>query len=252
MEIREALYNYLLRIGDTSLIGGQRLSEWVSKGPTLEEDIALTNISLDLIGQARAALSYAAEVEGIGATEDSLAYLRSEREYFNTLLSELPNGNFADTIAKQFLSDAFFFHFYSALSKSKDEKLAAFAVKSLKEVRYHVRHSGEWIVRLGDGTEESKQKIQKAIDDAWMFTGDLFEMNEVDETLIESGIGVDLNEIKQSWDATVDEVLERATITRPEDGYMQTGRLEAKHTEYLGHILSEMQYLQRAYPGAKW
>lgn len=252
MEIREALYNYLLRIGDTSLIGGQRLSEWVSKGPTLEEDIALTNISLDLIGQARAALSYAAEVEGIGATEDSLAYLRSEREYFNTLLSELPNGNFADTIAKQFLSDAFFFHFYSALSKSKDEKLAAFAVKSLKEVRYHVRHSGEWIVRLGDGTEESKQKMQKAIDDAWMFTGDLFEMNEVDETLIESGIGVDLNEIKQSWDATVDEVLERATITRPEDGYMQTGRLEAKHTEYLGHILSEMQYLQRAYPGAKW
>ena len=252
MELREALYNYLLRIGDTSLIGGQRLAEWVSEGPTLEEDIALTNISLDLFGQARAALSYAAEVQGKGATEDSLAYLRSEREYYNTLLSELPNGNFANTIAKRFLNDAFLYHFYSALGSSKDEKLAAFAVKSLKEVRYHIRHSGEWVVRLGDGTEESKQKMQSAIDEIWMFTNDLFEMNEVDETLIEMGIGVDLNEIKRSWDTTVNEVLERATITRPEDGYMQTGRLNGQHTEYLGHILSELQYLQRAHPGATW
>lgn len=252
MELREALFNYLLRIGDTSLISGQRLAEWVSNGPTLEEDIALTNIGLDLIGQARSALSYAAEIEAKGNTEDSLAFFRSEREYYNTLLSEQKNGNFADSIAKQFLSDAFFFHFYKALGKSKDEKLAAFALKSIKEVSYHLRHSGEWVIRLGDGTEESKEKIQKSFNDLWMFTGDLFEMNEVDEELISMGIGVDLSEIKPLWDATVNEVLSRATLQRPKDGYMQTGRLEAKHTEALGHILTEMQYLQRAYPNAKW
>jgi ring-1,2-phenylacetyl-CoA epoxidase subunit PaaC len=252
MELREALFNYLLRIGDTSLIAGQRLAEWVSKGPTLEEDIALTNIGLDLIGQARAALSYAAEIEGKGNTEDSLAFSRSEREYYNTLLSEQKNGNFADTIAKLFLSDAFFYHFYKALGKSKDEKLAAFALKSIKEVSYHLRHSGEWVIRLGDGTQESKEKIQHAMNDLWMFTGDLFEMNEVDEELISMGIGVDLNEIKTLWDATVDEVLSRATLTRPNDAYMQTGRLDAMHTEALGHILTEMQHLQRAYPNSKW
>lgn len=252
MELRDALFNYLLRIGDTSLIAGQRMAEWVSNGPTLEEDIALTNIGLDLIGQARAALTLAGEVEGKGATEDSLAYLRNEREYFNTLLSELPNGDFAATIAKQFLSDAFFYHFYTALGKSKDENLSAFALKSIKEVSYHLRHSGEWVVRLGDGTDESKIKIQNAFNDIWMFTGDLFEMNVVDETLIEMDIGVNLNTIKPLWDSTIDEVFTRATLTRPVDGFMQTGRLEAKHTEYLGHILSELQYLQRAYPGAKW
>lgn len=252
MELREALYNYLLRIGDTSLIAGQRLAEWVSNGPTLEEDIALTNIGLDLIGQARAALSYAAEIEGKGNTEDSLAFFRNEREYYNTLLSEQANGNFADSIAKQFLSDAFFFHFYKALESSKDEKLAAFASKSIKEVSYHLRHSGEWVIRLGDGTEESKTKIQNAINDLWMFTGDLFEMNEVDEELISMGIAVDLNEIKVLWDATVNEVLNRATLIRPKDGYMLSGRLNAEHTEALGHILSEMQHLQRAYPNLKW
>jgi len=252
MELREALFNYLLRIGDSSLIGGQRLAEWVSKGPTLEEDIALTNISLDLLGQARAALTYAAEIEGKGNDEDSLAYLRSEREYYNNLLSELPNGNFADTMAKLFLNNAFSYHFYTALEKSKDDKLSAFAVKSLKEVSYHLRHTGEWVIRLGDGTDESKKKIQKAFDDVWMFTNDLFEMNEVDETLIEMGIGVDLTNIKNSWNATVDEVLNRASLNRPGDGYMQTGRLEGQHTEYLGHILTELQYLQRTIPNAKW
>ena len=252
MELREALFNYLLRIGDTSLIGGQRLAEWVSNGPTLEEDIALTNIGLDLIGQARAALTYAAEVEGKGKTEDDLAYFRSEREYYNSLISELPNGNFADTMAKLFLNSAFNYHLYKALGKSKDQKLSAFALKSLKEVTYHLRHSGEWVIRLGDGSVESKKKIQDAFDEIWMFTGDLFEMNEVDENLIEMGIGVDLNNIKSHWNATVNEVLNRATLQRPEDGYMQTGRLQAQHTEYLGHILSELQYLQRAYPGLKW
>ena len=252
MELREALFNYLLRIGDSSLIGGQRLAEWVSNGPTLEEDIALTNIGLDLIGQARAALSYAVEIEGKGKTEDDLAYFRSEREYYNTLLSELPNGNFADSMAKLFLNSAFFYHFYKALGKSKDQKLSAFALKSLKEVTYHLRHSGEWVIRLGDGTEESHKKIQHSFDEIWMFTGDLFEMNEVDESLIEMGIGVDLNDLRSDWNQTVNEVLSRATLQRPKDGYMQTGRLNAQHSEYLGHILTELQYLQRAYPGLKW
>ena len=252
MELKDALYNYCLRMGDTSLILGQRLAEWISQGPTLEEDIALTNISLDHIGQARTIYTYAAEVEGKGRTEDDIAYLRSEREYFNFLMAELPNGNFADTMARQFLTDVFMYHFYRALVNSKDERVAAHAAKSLKEVTYHLRHSGEWVVRLGDGTEESHAKMQKAIDELWMFTGDLFEMNEVDETLIEFGIAVDLNEIKPLWDNTVNEVFNRATLTRPKDGYMQTGRLDAKHTEYLGHILSDLQYLQRTIPGAKW
>lgn len=252
MELREALYNYLLRIGDTGLIRGQRLAEWVSNGPTLEEDIALTNISLDLLGQARSALSYAAEVENKGATEDSLAYLRSEREYFNNLLAELPNGDFAMSIAKQFLLDAYYVPFYRELSKSKDEKLAAIAAKSLKECVYHLRHSGEWVVRLGDGTELSKNKIQEAFNNIWMFTADLFEINETDEVLIEMEIGVDLRIIRNKWNEMVNEVFERATLTRPADAYMQTGRLEGKHTEYLGHILSELQYMQRAYPNSTW
>jgi len=185
MELKDALYNYCLRMGDTSLILGQRLAEWISQGPTLEEDIALTNISLDHIGQARTIFTYAAEVEGKGRSEDDIAYLRSEREYFNFLMAELPNGNFADTMARQFLTDVFMYHFYRALVNSKDERVAAHAAKSLKEVTYHLRHSGEWVVRLGDGTDESHAKMQKAIDELWMFTGDLFEMNEVDETLIE-------------------------------------------------------------------
>jgi len=252
MELKDALYNYCLRMGDTSLILGQRLAEWINQGPTLEEDIALTNISLDHIGQARTIYTYAAEVEGLGRTEDDIAYLRSEREYYNFLMAELPNGNFADTMVRQFLTDVFMYHFYKALLSSKDERIAAHAAKSLKEVTYHLRHSGEWVVRLGDATDESHAKMQKAIDDIWMFTGDLFEMNEVDETLMEFGIAVDLNEIKSLWDNTVNEVFNRATLKRPADGYMQTGRLDAKHTEYLGHILSDMQYLQRTIPGAKW
>ena len=252
MEIKEALFNYLLRIGDSGLIRGQRLAEWVSNGPTLEEDIAMTNISLDLIGQARAALTYAGEIEGKGRDEDKLAYFRNEREFFNPLLAELPNGDFGMSIAKQFLLDVFYLHFFTALKDSKDEKLSAFAIKSLKEVNYHIRHSGEWMVRLGDGTEESKERVQTALDAIWMFTDDLFEMNEVDEELISLGIAVDLRDIKAKWDHTVNEVLERATLRRPEDGYMQSGRLEGRHSEHLGHILGEMQYLQRAYPDLSW
>ena len=252
MTINEALINYSLRLGDSSLILGQRMSEWCSNGPILEEDIAMTNLALDLIGQARTMLTYAGKLEGKGRSEDDLAYKREEREYYNTLLSERPNGHFGETIVRNFLHDAFFYHLYKALVNSKDEMIAAHAAKSLKEVTYHLRHSSEWLVRLGDGTEESHEKVQTSLNDLWEYTGDLFEMNEVDERLINEGIAVDLNEIKKGWDETINTVLKRATLTRPEDGYMHSGRLNAVHSEYLGHLIAEMQFLQRAYPDAKW
>ena len=252
METKDALINYSLRLGDSSLILGQRMSEWCSNGPILEEDIAMTNLALDLIGQSRTMLTYAGELEGKGRTEDDLAYKREEREYYNTLLSERPNGHFGDTVARNFLHDAFLYHLYQALKNSKDEMIAAHAAKSIKEVTYHLRHSSEWLVRLGDGTEESHEKVQESLNDLWEYTGDLFEMNEVDETLIKEGITVDLNEVKKDWDATVNTVLERATLIRPGDAYMHSGRLDAIHSEYLGHLIAEMQFLQRAYPEAEW
>ncbi len=252
MTKEEALFNYCLRLGDSSLILGQRMSEWCSNGPILEEDIAMTNLALDLIGQARTMLTYAGEIEGKGRTEDDLAYKREEREYYNVLLTERPNGHFGDTIVRNFLHDAFFYHLYQNLKTNKDEMIAAHAAKSLKEVTYHLRHSSEWLVRLGDGTEESHEKVQNSLNELWEYTGDLFEMNEVDETLIKEGIACNLNEIKKDWNKTIDKVLERATLSKPEDGYMHTGRLNAVHSEYLGHLIAEMQFLQRAYPDAQW
>ena len=252
MTTNEALINYSLRLGDTSLILGQRMSEWCSNGPILEEDIALTNLALDLIGQARTMLSYAAKTENKGKTEDDLAYRRNEREFYNTLLSERPNGNFGDTVVRNFLHSAFSLELYKALVNSKDEMIAAHAAKSIKEVTYHLRHSAEWLIRLGDGTEESHEKAQDALDDLWEFTGDLFEMNEVDEILIKEGIAVDLAEIKTNWLASISPVIERATLTQPEDAYMHSGRLNAIHSEYLGHLIAEMQFLPRSYPEANW
>ena len=178
MNKQDALYNYCLRLGDSSLVLGQRMAEWCSNGPLLEEDIAMTNISLDLIGQARTMLTYAGELEGKGRTEDDLAYKRNEREYFNNLLSERPNGHFGDTVARNFLHSAFYYHLFNALTSSKDETIAAHAAKSIKEITYHLRHSAEWVVRLGDGTEESHQKIQESLNDLWSYTGSLYEMDE--------------------------------------------------------------------------
>jgi len=252
METKDALFNYCLRLGDSSLILGQRMAEWCSNGPILEEDIAMTNLSLDLIGQSRTMLTYAGEIEGKGRSEDDLAYKREEREFYNTLLSERPNGHFGDTVVRNFLHDAFFYHLYQALMSSKDEMIAAHSAKSIKEVTYHLRHSSEWLVRLGDGTSESHEKVQDSINDLWEYTGDLFEMNEVDETLIKEGIAVDLTKVKTEWNKTVNTVLEKATLTLPEDAYMHSGRLEAVHSEYLGHLIAEMQFLQRAYPNAEW
>jgi ring-1,2-phenylacetyl-CoA epoxidase subunit PaaC len=252
METKDALINYCLRLGDSSLILGQRMAQWCSNGPILEEDIAMTNLSLDLIGQARTMLTYAGEKEGKGRTEDDLAYKREEREFYNTLLSERPNGHFGDTVVRNFLHDAFFYHLYKALTNSKDDMISAHAAKSIKEVTYHLRHSSEWLVRLGDGTEESHEKVQESLNDLWEYTGDLFEMNEVDGILIKEGIAVDLTDVKTEWDKTINTVLDRATLAKPEDAYMHSGRLDAIHSEYLGHLIADMQFLQRAYPNAEW
>ena len=252
MTTNEALVKYCLRIGDSSLILGQRMAEWCSKGPILEEDIALSNIGLDLFGQSRTMLTYAGELEGKGRTENDFAFKRLERDFYNNLLSEQPNGHFGDTVIRNMLHSAFYFHLYSALTKSTDSQISGFAVKSLKEVTYHLRHSAEWTVRLGDGTEESHDKVQESLNNIWEFTEDLFAMNEVDKVLISEDIAIDLNKIRPLWNDTINSIIERATLTRPEDGYMQKGSLNGMHSEALGHLLTELQFLPRAYPQDKW
>jgi ring-1,2-phenylacetyl-CoA epoxidase subunit PaaC len=253
MTKQEALFQYALRIGDSSLILGHRLSEWCGHGPILEQDIALINVSLDLIGQSRTMLQYAGEVEGKGRSEDDLAYLRLEAEYCNPILMELPNGHFGNTMARQFFADAFNYFFYIELQKSADKMLADFAAKSIKEVAYHLKHSTDWILRLGDGTAESHQKITEAIEDVWMYTGEMFDMDEVDQILIEAGIAVDLNKIKELWKDKVTAVLKEATLEIPDfDAWMISGGKTGKHSEHLGFLLTELQYMQRAYPNMEW
>lgn len=251
-DINQVKYTYSLRIADNAWILSHRLSEWCSNGPFLEEDLALTNIALDLIGRAQAFYNYAAELEGKGKTADDLAYRRNERQYYNNLLVEMPNGNFADTIARQWYISVYEYYFFMSLQNSKDETFAALAAKTLKEVKYHMAHATYWVVRLGDGTEESHNKIQQAIDSLWMYTGELFEADETDNLLSEQGIGVNSQSLQSLWETHISEVLEEATLKVPEAGYMQTGGRQGIHTEHLGHMLGEMQYLQRAYPDAKW
>jgi len=245
------LFTYTLRIADSSLILGQRMSEWCSNGPTLEEDIAMSNISLDMFGQANGFYQYAAQLDGTKSA-DELAFKRNEREFFNHQLVEQENGNFGTTMVRNFLHDVFNFLFYTELSKSKDETLSALGSKSLKEVKYHLRHSSNWLIRLGDGTGESNTKVQGALEELWMYTGELFEMDNLDAELLNSGIAVDNSALKLEWDRMVNKTLVKAKLTRPEDAYMATGGKKGLHTEYLGFILSEMQFLQRAYPDAKW
>lgn len=252
MHIKNELYVYTLRLGDDALILGHRLSELCSRAPFLEEDLALTNISLDLIGRASAFLRYAAEIQGKGNSEDDIAYRRPENEYYNHLITEQPNGDFAHVIARQFFVSVYENYFFSELTKSKDETLAALASKTLKEVRYHMEHACDWVIRLGDGTSESKLKMQKAIEDLWMYTGELFEMDYVDEILLSAGVAVDKTSVKDKWNQSVTKTILEATLNLPVQKYMQTGSRKGIHTECLGHILSEMQYLQRAYPDAKW
>jgi len=252
MEKQDQLYKYVLQIGDNSLILGQRLSEWCGHGPVLEQDIAITNIALDLMGQARSLMAYAAELEGKGRNEDQVAFLRTPEQYRNVLLVEQPNEDFAYTIVRQFIFDAFHYHFQLQLLNSTDKRLAALAEKSIKEVSYHLKYSSEWMIRLGDGTELSHNKMQQAIDDLWMYSQELVTPNDIDMVMADSGIGVDLNAIKPLFDQKLDEICQMATLSYPKDIWMQKGGKMGTHTENLGYILAEMQYMQRAYPDMEW
>lgn len=253
MSKQQALLEFIVRHGDNNLVLGHRLSEWCSKGPFLEEDIALTNIALDHIGAARLLLTYAGEVEGKGRAEDDFAYGRTHEEFTNALLVEMPNGDFADTMARQLYYSAFAIVFYTELKNSKDATLAAFATKAIKETTYHLRHCSEWVVRLGDGTEESKLRMQKGIDNLWPYTGDLFATTSNDAQLVKDGIIPDVASLRQKWSDMVKEVVTRATLTMPDaNAWQQSGSREAGHTEHLSYIVAEMQAVTRVYPGAKW
>jgi ring-1,2-phenylacetyl-CoA epoxidase subunit PaaC len=249
----EDLFRYLLRLGDTAHVLSHRLGEWCGHGPVLEEDIALTNVALDLIGQARLFYQYAAEVEGAGRSEDDLAFVRPERDMNNLLLVEQPNGDFGCTIARQFLFDCFNLRLMQGLERSSDPRVAEIAAKAVKEVAYHRRHSAGWVVRLGDGTEESHRRIARGFADLFGFTGEFFEMDGIDRRIAEAGIGPDLATLKDDWEADVRSVLSEATLDWPDEGWrVNGGRHEGRHTEHLGYLLSEMQYMQRTYPGMTW
>lgn len=247
-----SLFEYVLRLGDDSLILGHRLSEWCGHGPILEEDIAMTNISLDLVGQATSLLGYAGELEGKGRDADALAFLRFDREYKNVLLVEQPNGDFGMTMLRQFFFDAYRKPLFEKLQHSTNQHLAAIAEKSLKETKYHLKHSSEWVIRLGDGTEESNARIQDSLNTLWRYTNELFFTDEVDAELVEKGIVPSLQEIQNEWNATVNSVLTEATLTIPTNNWKQEGGRKGLHSEHLGYILAELQYMQRAYPNMQW
>ncbi|KAA3619045.1 MAG: phenylacetate-CoA oxygenase subunit PaaI [Flavobacterium sp.] len=246
------LYNYILGIADNSLILGQRLGELCGHGPNLETDIALTNIALDLFGQTRSYYQYAARLVGKGKTEDDIAMLRVERDYKNVLLVEQPNTHFGHVIARQFLFDVYHLQLMNALQQSSDETFAAIARKGVKEVSYHKRFSGDWVKRLGDGTDESKQKMQEAIDHFWPYTEELFDMTDSDKKMVEQGIGIDMTALKDDYYKELSEVLEEATLTVPDNPYSKRGGKQGVHTEHMGYILTELQYMQRTYPNMTW
>jgi ring-1,2-phenylacetyl-CoA epoxidase subunit PaaC len=254
------LINYTLHLADNALILGHRNSEWTGHGPILEQDIAISNIALDLIGQARNFYQYAAQLSGKEhVTEDTLAYLRDGWDYKNCLLVEQPKGDWAQTTLRQFLFSNYQFYFYRQLQQSSDEQLAAIAEKSLKEVTYHLKWSAEWVIRLGDGTEESNQRINQALNSLWKFSGELFAPADYETELLKENISVDLLQSKKSWEEKVKEVFEESTLQVPpektdkgEKVWMQVGGKTGSHTEHLGYILAEMQFLQRAYPGSEW
>ena len=252
-DTKQALSNYVLHLADTNLILAQRLCEWCGHGPILEQDIALSNIGLDLLGQTRSLYQYAAELIGNDKTEDSLAFLRNERQFKNLLLSELPNGDFGYTILRQFLYETYQVLLLGQLKNSSDAQLAAIAEKSLKEATYHYKWSAEWVIRLGDGTDESKSRIQQSLNDIWSYTGEMFLPSEDEKALIEAHIIPDIAALRNEWMIKVSAVLAEATLTIPEGSlWMQEGGKKGVHSEHLGFILAEMQYLQRQYPGQQW
>jgi ring-1,2-phenylacetyl-CoA epoxidase subunit PaaC len=249
---KEALLSYCLRIGDNALIMGHRMSQWCGHGPILEQDIALINIALDHIGQARNWYSLAAEIEGKNRTEDDFAYKRDAHEFKNVLLVEQPNGNWGDTIMRGFFFDTFNYFLHQEIQHSKNEKIASIAEKSLKEIQYHYKFSSEWVIRLGDGTKESHQKMQDALDSLWMFAGEMFHSDDIDHLMKTTGYGADLDAVKNKWTAHVKEVITEATLKLPADTWYQQGGKVGKHSEHMGYILAEMQFLPRAYPDATW
>jgi ring-1,2-phenylacetyl-CoA epoxidase subunit PaaC len=246
------LHRYLLRHADDNLVLSQRLSEYISRAPELEEDLAIANIALDHLGVAMHLLEYAATKDIGGKTADDLAFLRSEREFGNALLVEQPNGDFAHIITRQFFFDAYQTGLWDALSQSEDETLAGIAAKATKEAAYHLRHSSSWMIRLGDGTEESRDRTQTAIDALWRYVGELFESDDLDHAMVAAGVGVDPATLETAWQARVDAILNEATLNRCEDNYQRSGGRRGFHTEDLGHLLSEMQWMQRSYPGLQW
>ena len=244
---QQQLVDYILHLADTTLILAQRNSEWCGHGPILEQDIAITNISLDLLGQSRNFYQYAAALIGADTDEDKLAYLRKEREFKNLLLVEQPNGDWGQTILRQYLFSQYQYLLFEQLQNSKDEQIAAITAKALKEIKYHLRWSSEWVIRLGDGTEESHKRMLEAIDELWRYTGEIFIAADYEKEW-----GVDFSLIKKEWDGKVKAVFDTATLTIPENVFMQTGGKEGTHTEQLGYILAELQYVQRAYPNSQW
>ncbi len=246
-------FTWLLRCGDNALVLSQRLSEWCGKGPALEEDMAATNVALDLLGQATLWLAYAGEIEGKERDEDQLAFLRDAHDFRNALLVEQPNGDYGDTLMRQFYFDTWHYFFLKALQQSVDARIAGIAEKSLKEVSYHLRRSGDLIVRLGDGSAESRRRMQQSADQLWMYTGELFTADALDSAMAQQGIAPDLAPLREDWLAHVREIFAEATLTVPDPAaWMQSGGKTGRHTEHLGFLLAEMQFLQRAYPGAQW
>ena len=248
----EAQLRYVLRLADTALVLGQRLSAWIGHAPALEEDLGLANLALDLIGQARLLLAYAGELEGRGRDEDALAFLRDAPEFANLTLAEQPNGDFGHTLVRQWLIDTWQLEIYQGLTTSRDTRLAAIAAKALKETRYHHRFSSGWLARLGDGTEESHARVQGALDELWRFTAELFTPDEIDERMHAAGIAPALPELALGWSARVDQDLAVATLHRPATQPYPWHGKRGVHSEHLGHLLGEMQHLQRTYPGAQW
>jgi len=243
---------WLTRLGDATLVLGHRLSEWLSRAPTLEEDIAMANLSLDLIGQTRALYTRACEIEGGDADETTLADRRAEPEYRNPLIVEQPNGNFADTMGRHLIFSAYAAPLYEKLAGSNDPETAGIAARSSREMAYHLRHAGEWMIRLGDGTAESHDKAQAALDDLWPYVAELFEADDLDREVAASGFGVDPSTLRNDFDAAVEEIIARATLKKPAERFGQRGGKRGLHSEHLGHILAQLQFLQRAYPDARW
>jgi ring-1,2-phenylacetyl-CoA epoxidase subunit PaaC len=248
----KTLYKYLVRLGDNALILAQRLIEIVADGPELEEELANANFSLDYLGQARMFYTYAAEVEGAGRSEDDFAFRRADREFENVLLVEQANGHFGDVIVRSVLFDAFYLLQLEALSACSEDRLAEIAVKAAKEIRYHLRYCSQWLIRLGDGTEESHRRVQRSLDELWKFTGELFDGDAIDESIRTAFAGPDLAALQARWAVDVAAIIKEATLTLPEDEWMAGGGREGRHSEGFGYLIAEMQHLQRSYPGLNW